>query len=141
MSQDRPKGVLQHLEFDQCPYVCRILENPSPQTEPVVVIGGVYQDVYGWARLEKDMTRVATMIIVDLPGSGIAARLSDAYGFDFLSEALCDALDTLAVSRVNLLGMSLGYAAAYGFAQRRPHRVVRLALGGAALVTTASIHV
>jgi pimeloyl-ACP methyl ester carboxylesterase len=139
MRPDRPNESLQHLEFKRCGYVCRILENPAPRTEPVVVIGGVYQDVYGWARLEKHLTRIATMIIVDLPGSGIAARLSDAYGFDFLSEALCDALDTLAVSRVNLVGMSLGFAAAYGFAQRSPHRVVRLALGGATLVTTASI--
>lgn len=139
MRPERPNEFLQQLEFNRCRYVCRILENPAPQTEPVVVLGGVYQDVYGWARLEKHLTRIATTIIVDLPGSGLAARLSDAYGFDFLSEALCDALDTLAIPQANLLGMSLGFAAAYGLAQRCPHRVARLALGGTTLVTTASI--
>lgn len=133
------REAIKSLTFQGSTYLCRVLENPHPQTEPVVMIGGVYQDVYGWPRLERELTPITSMIIMDLPGSGAADRLPETYGFDFLEAALHHAIVALDIPRVNIVGMSLGYATVYRFAQCHPDRVARMALGGTTVHTTPGI--
>ena len=123
-----------HLTFDRFGYRCRIVENAAPVTEPVIVLGGAFQDMYAYQRLEARWAASATVISVDLPGSGAADVLPGSYGFDFLTSALVDLLDRLALSRVNIFGASYAVPIAYGLAQEHPERVARLALVGAAPV-------
>ncbi|RSS67348.1 alpha/beta fold hydrolase [Streptomyces sp. WAC06614] len=125
---------IRHLTFDGFGYRCRIVENAAPTTEPVVVLGGAFQDMYAYQRLEARWAASATVVSVDLPGSGAADVLPASYDFDFLTGALADLLDQLGVGRVNLFGASYAMPIAYGLAQRHPERVARLALVGAAPV-------
>ncbi|WP_086829501.1 alpha/beta fold hydrolase [Streptomyces sp. NRRL B-24572] len=123
-----------HFTFNGFGYRCRIVENDTAVTEPVVVIGGAFQDMYAYQRLEALWAASATVVSVDLPGSGAADALPASYGFDFLVSALVDLLDRLGLSRVNLFGASYAVPIAYGVAQEHPERVARLALVGAAPV-------
>ncbi|MGW4699136.1 alpha/beta fold hydrolase [Streptomyces sp. NPDC004285] len=123
---------VRHLTFDGFGYQCRIVENAAPVTEPVIVLGGAFQDMYAYQRLEARWAASATVISVDLPGSGAADVLPSSYGFDFLTRALADMLDRLGLRRVNLFGASYAVPIAYGLAQEHPERVARLALVGAA---------
>ncbi|MEU7007859.1 alpha/beta hydrolase [Streptomyces sp. NPDC046332] len=119
-------------------YRCRVVENPAPLTQPVVVVGGAFQDMYSYRRLEGPWAAAATVISVDLQGSGGADELPGSYGFDFLSCALADLLDRLGLDRVNIFGASYGVPAVYGLAQERPERVARMALAGAAPIYPAA---
>ncbi|MFE3518565.1 alpha/beta fold hydrolase [Streptomyces sp. NPDC059166] len=123
-----------HLAFDGFGYRCRIVTNTAPVTDPVVVLGGAFQDMYAYQRLEAPWTSSATVVSVDLPGSGGADVLPASYGFEFLIGALADMLDQLGLGRVNLFGASYAAPIAYGLAQEHPERVARLALVGAAPV-------
>ncbi|MFF0426370.1 alpha/beta fold hydrolase [Streptomyces sp. NPDC004520] len=125
---------IRHLTFDGFGYRCRIVENAAPVTEPVVVLGGAFQDMYAYQRLEALWAASATVVSVDLPGSGAADVLPASYGFDFLTEALADLLGRLGLGRVNLFGASYAAPIGYRLAQERPELVARLALVGAAPV-------
>ncbi|MER8038241.1 alpha/beta fold hydrolase [Streptomyces hydrogenans] len=113
-------------------YRCRVVPNPAPRTEPVVVIGGAFQNMYSYRRLEGPWAEAATVVCVDLPGSGGADALPAAYGFDFLTDVLADLLDRLGLGRVNLYAVSYAVPVAYLLARRHPHHLARLALMGAA---------
>lgn len=113
-------------------YRCRVVENPAPRTEPIVVIGGAFQNMYSYRRLEGPWTEAATLVGVDLPGSGGADALPAAYGFDFLSDVLADLLERLGLGRVNLYAVSYAVPVVYHLAQEHPRHVARLALMGAA---------
>ncbi|GAA3897900.1 hypothetical protein GCM10022244_05280 [Streptomyces gulbargensis] len=125
---------IRHFTFGGFGYRCRIIDNAAGVTEPIVVVGGAFQDMYANQRLEALWAKSATVISVDLPGSGSADVLPSSFGFDFLTGALVDLLDRLGVSRANVFAASYAVPIAYGLAQRYPERVARLALAGAALV-------
>ncbi|MFD0141889.1 MULTISPECIES: alpha/beta fold hydrolase [unclassified Streptomyces] len=120
--------------FGDFGYRCRVVENSSPTTEPIVVVGGAFQDMYAYRRLEGLWSASATVVGVDLPGSGSADELPASYGFGFLSTALNHLLDQLGLDQVNLFGASYGAPVVYGLAQERPERIARMALVGAAPV-------
>jgi pimeloyl-ACP methyl ester carboxylesterase len=115
-------------------YQCRVVQCPAPSTEPIVVIGGAFQNMYSYRRLEGPWAQTAPLIHVELPGSGNADPLPATYGFDFLADALTDLLDRLGLDRVNLYAVSYAVPVAYHLAQRDPGRLSRLALMGAASV-------
>ncbi|MFF8610693.1 alpha/beta fold hydrolase [Streptomyces sp. NPDC015346] len=115
-------------------YQCRLVQCPAPSTEPIVVIGGAFQNMYSYRRLEGPWAQTAPVISVELPGSGNADQLPATYGFGFLADALTDLLDRLGLDRVNLFAVSYGVPVAYHLAQRDPGRLARLALMGAASV-------
>ncbi|MGP3769446.1 alpha/beta fold hydrolase [Streptomyces sp. SDT5-1] len=128
-----PEEYVRRLQFKGFAYECRVVENPAPRTEPIVLLGGSFQDMYAFRRLEKPWTELATVITVDLPGSGAADDLPAEYGFDFLAEVLGDLLDQLELTSVNLFAASYGVPIGYRLTQRRPERVKRLMLAGASM--------
>jgi pimeloyl-ACP methyl ester carboxylesterase len=128
-----PEETIRHVNFQGFGYRCRTVRNPAPRTEPIVVLGGAFQDMYAWRRLEGPWVEAATVITPELPGSGSADHLPGHYGFDFLAEALGDFLEQSSVGPVNLFGASYGAPISYLLAQRRPDLVARLVLLGAAL--------
>ncbi|RII20592.1 Haloalkane dehalogenase [Streptomyces sp. YIM 130001] len=124
---------VRRLSFRGLEYGCRIIENPVPSTEPIIMVGGAFQDMYAFRRLERPWTEVATVVTVDLPGSGSADHLPGHYGFDFLTGALDDLLGQLDLGPVNLFGASYGVPVVYPLAQQRPELVRRLLLVGASM--------
>ncbi|MHC5256259.1 alpha/beta fold hydrolase [Streptomyces sp. UC4497] len=128
-----PEEFVRRMHFKGFGYECRIVENPAPRTEPIVLLGGSFQDMYAFRRLEKPWTEIATVITVDLPGSGKADDLPAEYGFDFLAEVLGDLLGQLELDSVNLFAASYGVPIAYRLTQRQPERVKRLMLAGASM--------
>ncbi|MET7594371.1 alpha/beta fold hydrolase [Streptomyces sp. NPDC004082] len=114
-------------------YTCRVVtSDAAPVTEPLVLLGGALQDMYAWPRLERRLTGHTSLVLVDLPGTGTADDLPAEEGFDVLADAALHLADRLGHDRVNLLGASYGAPIAYRAALRRPDRVARLVLVGAA---------
>lgn len=120
------------LVIDDYKYSCRALWQPQAQTDPIVLVSGAFQDMRSFTRIENRLHTVATVVTLDLPGSGGADPLPAEYGYDFLADALRAALDKLGIARANFVGISYSCAIAYQTALRYPERVAKLILSGAA---------
>ncbi|MEU9121989.1 alpha/beta hydrolase [Streptomyces sp. NPDC048506] len=132
--------VVNTLSVDGLSYSYRLLWQSAPQTEPVLILGGALQDKYGWEHFDEPVSPMASLVTIDLPGSGKADPLRPDQGMDTMCRAVERVLDDLGIASTNLFGYSFGSAIGFAFAQRHPHRVARLLLGGVpAYVTNAQV--
>ncbi|MFF1462831.1 alpha/beta fold hydrolase [Streptomyces sp. NPDC058330] len=99
-------------------------------TDPVLVLGGALQGMFGWPQMDEHLGPVADVVTADLPGMGTADPLPPGAAAEVLRDAVTGIVDDLGAPRVNLFGFSYGAAIAFGWARHAPGRVARLALGG-----------
>jgi pimeloyl-ACP methyl ester carboxylesterase len=125
-----PEEVIRTLSVDGLSYSYRLLPQPDARTEPVLVLGGALQGMYGWPQMEDHVHPAAGLVTADLPGMGTADPLRPEQDSDLMCTAIEQIIDDLGVPRVNVFGYSYGAAVAFGCAQRRPERIARLLLGG-----------
>lgn len=97
---------------------------------PLVFIGGAFQNAWSFCREVKHFLPQRPIVIVDLPGQGQNNQLSGELDFRDLADLLRQFLDIVALDRGVPVGLSYGSGIAFTFAQRFPHRVERLLLGG-----------
>ncbi|MEV7403196.1 alpha/beta fold hydrolase [Streptomyces sp. NPDC091267] len=125
-----PDEIIRNLSVHGLRYSYRILPQPSPRTDPVIVLGGALQGMYGWPQMDEHLGARAPVITADLPGMGGADPLAPGTGDHILHAAVTAIIDDLGVPRVNLFGFSYGASIAFGCAQQNPGRIARLVLGG-----------
>uniref|UniRef100_A0AAU3GQA9 Alpha/beta hydrolase n=1 Tax=Streptomyces sp. NBC_01401 TaxID=2903854 RepID=A0AAU3GQA9_9ACTN len=131
MSED----IIRSLTVEGLRYGYRLLPRDpaaggAPPTEPVLVIGGALQGMFGWPQMDEHLGPVADVITADLPGMGSADPLPPGPGAPVLRAAVAGIIDDLGIPRINLYGFSYGAAVAFGYARQNPGRVARLVLGG-----------
>lgn len=122
--------IIRTLSVDGLRYGYRVLRQPSPRTEPVIILGGALQGMYGWPQMDDHLGPLASVVTADLPGMGDADLLPPGAGDDVLHAAVTGIIDDLNVERANLFGFSYGTSIAFGCAQQHPGRIARLMLGG-----------
>ncbi|OKK21717.1 hydrolase [Streptomyces sp. CB02488] len=125
-----PDEIVRNLSVHGLRYSYRTLPQPSPRTEPVIVLGGALQGMYGWPQMDEHLGPRAHVVTADLPGMGSADPLPPGTGDDILYEAVTGIIDDLGVPRVNLFGFSYGTSIAFGCARQNPRRIARMVLGG-----------
>ncbi|MFJ8751848.1 alpha/beta fold hydrolase [Streptomyces sp. NPDC102441] len=130
-----PEEIIRSLTVDGLRYGYRLLpRDPAADgasvTEPVLVIGGALQGMYGWPQMDDHLGPVADVVTADLPGMGSADPLPPGPSAPVLRAAVTGIIDDLGASRINLFGFSYGAAIAFDWAQHAPGRVARLVLGG-----------
>src|SRR5271170_1363068 len=114
------------------PFFCN---NKSPsvhylirgQGEPLLLIHGLGGSGADWAFQVAALEKRFLVIVPDLPGSGRSAPPRDGYTIEGFAAALW-ALDHLGISRINIIGFSMGGAVALEMAACRPSHVPRLGL-------------
>ncbi|GAA2331718.1 alpha/beta hydrolase [Streptomyces kunmingensis] len=124
-----PDEVVRTLTVDGVQYAYRRLCRPAPETEPIVLLGGVFQGLHGWHPIDTTLNEKADVITLDYLGDGTRASaqyISPAQA----SRAVAQAVDDLGADRINLLGYSYGSVIAHQYALRHPERIARLMLGG-----------
>ncbi|MCT2592640.1 alpha/beta hydrolase [Streptomyces sp. N2-109] len=119
---------LRGMTFDGYPCSYRLLQHPSAQTEPFVLLGGALQDKYAWVPGEGPFRAVSDIMTIDLPGWGDVPVLPSRYGFDFLADALAAAMDHAGIAKANIVGACYGGLIGYIFAKRHPDRAASLAM-------------
>ncbi|MFD7612469.1 alpha/beta fold hydrolase [Streptomyces sp. NPDC059828] len=113
-------------------YACRVLiPRGTPASEPLLIIGGVLQDMHSWPRLERRLAGHQAIVFVELPGVGNSQSLPDEFTWEDLTEAAVHAMDALRILRFNVMGGSAGAPIAYRVARQHPDRTTRLVLIGA----------
>lgn len=122
--------TIHSLSVNGVPYAYRLLWQPDRVTEPVLVLGGALQGMYGWPQMEDRVGPVACVVTADLPGMGSADPLPPGPSGALLCAAIEQIIDDLGVARINLFGFSYGAGLAFACARRFPWRIARLALGG-----------
>ncbi|WP_406456508.1 alpha/beta hydrolase [Streptomyces sp. NBC_00876] len=125
-----PEESVRTLSVNGLRYGYRVLPQPAPRTEPVVIIGGALQGMFGWPQMDTHVGAVADVVTADLPGMGTADPLPPGPGAEVLRAALTGIIDDLGVPKVNLFGYSYGTSIALSCARHSPGRVARLILGG-----------
>ena len=102
--------------------------------DTVVLLHGGGPGASSWSNFGRNMPVLAKrfrVLMMDLPGYGQSvARPVTGHFFTVAAEALAGLLDQLAVSKVHLIGNSLGGGTALRFALAYPDRVGRLVLMG-----------
>ncbi|MBZ4396031.1 alpha/beta fold hydrolase [Myxococcus sp. AS-1-15] len=124
----------QFVSFRGLRYAYRVVPGPEkPLIEsPLLIISGAFQDMYALPKLEHLLHPLGTLIMADLPGTGVADDLAPEFGFDFLADCLEHLRAHLGHPRINVIGISYGGSTAYEFAHRYPDSIDRLILVGAA---------
>lgn len=125
-----PEETVRTLSVYGLRYGYRRLQQPAPRTEPVVILGGALQGMFGWPQMDNHVGAVADVVTADLPGMGGADALPAVPSAGIMRSALTRIIDDLGVEKVNLFGYSYGTSIALQCAQRNPGRVARLILGG-----------
>ncbi|MFG2137747.1 alpha/beta fold hydrolase [Streptomyces sp. NPDC048650] len=122
--------TIRSLSVGGVSYSYRLLRQPDRITEPVMVLGGALQGMFGWPQMEDHVGPVADVVTADLPGMGSADPLPPGPSIGIVRTAIERIIDDLDVPRINLFGFSYGAGLAYGCAQLFPRRIARLVLGG-----------
>ncbi|MFD4694992.1 alpha/beta fold hydrolase [Streptomyces sp. NPDC058463] len=129
-----PEEIIRSLSVHGLRYGYRILPRAEPAhgpgTEPVLVLGGALQGMFGWPQMDDHLGPVADVVTADLPGMGTADPLPPGDCAGILRAAVTGIIDDIGAPRVNLFGFSYGAAIAFGCAQYDPGRIARLVLGG-----------
>lgn len=125
-----PEESVRSMSVNGVRYGYRVLPQPAPRTEPVVIIGGALQGMFGWPQMDTHVGAVADVVTADLPGMGTADPLPAGPCAEILRTALTRIIDDLGVPKVNLFGYSYGTSIALNCAQHSPGRIARLILGG-----------
>ena len=95
---------------------------------PVVLIHGYSGDLNNWMFNIEALAAANPVIVLDLPGHGGSSKDVGDGSLSALADSVGAALDTLAVSRVHLVGHSLGAAVAARLAADRPGLAASLTL-------------
>jgi pimeloyl-ACP methyl ester carboxylesterase len=120
-----PDEIVRFLTVDSLPYAYRVLRQPSPQTHPIVLLGGVFQGMYDWLPMEEALLPVADVVTLGCT-TAPATYLPPAT----LCRAVEQVVDDLGTEQINLFGYSYGSVIAYQYTLHHPERVARLMIGG-----------
>ncbi|RPI24836.1 MAG: alpha/beta hydrolase [Chloroflexota bacterium] len=100
----------------------------APSTVVLLHGGGVDTARLSWELLIPELAGEHRVLAPDWPGFGESDRPDIDYTSEFYIQFLHDFLDALHIQRLSLAGISMGGAAALGFALRSPQRVDKLVL-------------
>jgi 2-succinyl-6-hydroxy-2,4-cyclohexadiene-1-carboxylate synthase len=101
--------------------------------QPLLLLHGFTGSVRAWEDVAPLWLGSATVVRVDLIGHGLSPSPPDPawYTFEHATQDLLELLDRLGLTRVDLLGYSMGGRVALHFAVSAAHRVRRLILESA----------
>jgi pimeloyl-ACP methyl ester carboxylesterase len=124
-----PDEIVRFLTVDSLPYAYRVLRQPSPQTHPIVLLGGVFQGMYDWLPMEEALLPMADLVTLGSAGGSTTAPATPL-PTALLCRAVEQVVDDLGTEQINLFGYSYGSVIAYQYALHHPERVARLMIGG-----------
>lgn len=115
---------------------CRLYyryEKSDDASAPTVLL------LHGWgcdgsifASFEKELSRHASLLIVDFPGHGKSGEPAEPWGVPEYAEQIFALLQTLRIPKAHIIAHSFGGRVAIYLASHHPERVERMVLTGAA---------
>ena len=105
---------------------------------PIVIVGGAFQNFNSYKYCVEQLFEKGPVILIDLPSLGSNQQIynretgvsAGTLEIPELSKMLGEWLDTVEISKVSVMGMSLGSVVASCFAAQRPELMDRMILMG-----------
>jgi pimeloyl-ACP methyl ester carboxylesterase len=110
----------------------------SEAHDPVLLIHGGLGHADLWAAQVADLMTDRLVIVADSRGHGRSTRNADPYGYDLMASDFVAVLDTLGVTKVDVVGWSDGGIIGLDIAMQHPDRLDRL-FAHAANITTDGV--
>lgn len=98
---------------------------------PLVLVHGGITDSRSWRAQITGLSDQFTVLAWDAPGCGQSSDVSESWRLPHYADALAGWLDSIAVRRPNLLGLSWGSSIVLEFYRRYPHLPASLILASA----------
>jgi len=113
----------------------------DPGAPVLVLLHGLGATWRVWRAAMPRLAREHRVIAIDLPGFGASPPMrGGAWDIDRVGDAIAGALDALGVGQHSLAGHSMGGGCSIAYSERRPDRVLRLALvSPAGLIATGGV--
>jgi pimeloyl-ACP methyl ester carboxylesterase len=99
----------------------------------LLLIHGWPETWYAWRHVMPALAQDFTVVAVDQRGIGLSDKPADGYDTGTLANDMVALMDALGHERFAVVGHDTGFAIGYALAADHPDRVVRLAVGEAAL--------
>ncbi len=116
-------------------YCYRVAGDAHVERLPLVLVHGLSVSSAYWAHLQPLLATHRPVYAPDLPGFGRTTRPRGILNTAALAQALADWMNAVGLTRVHLLGHSLGGPVVAEFAHHYPERAARLILVGATIGT------
>ncbi|MBO5893217.1 MAG: alpha/beta hydrolase [Alistipes sp.] len=94
----------------------------------VVLLHGYLESMYVWDDFVPLLTPKVRVITVDIPGHGISVVQGEVHTMEYIADVLCDMLDVLSISKVTMVGHSMGGYVALAFCAKYAERLDGLVL-------------
>ena len=103
-------------------YTLQYLKAGSSEGIPIVMIHGFSSSHTVWTLNQAQLSEDYTVYALDLPGHGGSSKEIESVDGDTLTEWISDFLDGLEISKVHLVGHSLGGLMSLSYALKYPER-------------------
>ncbi len=110
------------------------LRHSNPNADWLLLIHGAGGSIRTWKKQRDALSALYNVLIIDLPGHGESKHKNvkrDFYDFDFLGNKIWEVVDSLKISNIHLVGVSLGAIIAMQMRKLRPSNVTSVVLAGA----------
>ena len=94
----------------------------------IVLIHGYMETSEVWKKFTTRVSQRFRTLCIDLPGHGLSDLCSDVNSMELMAESVASVLDSLNISKVFLVGHSMGGYAALAFLQMFPERLSGISL-------------
>lgn len=111
----------------------RIHYRTSGSGPPLILIHGIFANLFGWRHVFTQLAQEHTVYALDLKGHGLSDKpASGDYSPFGMADLVAHFMDSLGIDSAAVVGQSMGGAIAAALAVRHPTRVQRLVLVDAA---------
>lgn len=94
----------------------------------VVMIHGFCESLNLWSSFEKELSQMARIICVDLPGFGESRYLGEPISMEWFADRINDLMAELNIHSYSVIGHSLGGYVSLALAEKYPNRINSFAL-------------
>ncbi|MGQ1908951.1 alpha/beta fold hydrolase [Marinifilum sp. RC60d5] len=107
---------------------CQLRYRDKGKGNTVVLLHGYLESIDTFETFANDLSRLARVITIDLPGHGLSELKSDSCSIEEMACALHELISHLGINKINLIGHSMGGYVALAYADMYPEKLSALCL-------------
>lgn len=96
--------------------------------ETLVLLHGFMENISIWHEMESHLSEHFSLLKIDLPGHGQSEMVAEVQTMEIMAEEVKKVLDKLDLTKVHLLGHSMGGYTSLAFAEKYPELLISLTL-------------
>nr|WP_320117955.1 alpha/beta hydrolase [uncultured Marinifilum sp.] len=107
---------------------CKLRYRDKGKGNTVVLLHGYLESIETFETFANDLSRLARVITIDLPGHGLSDLKTDFCSIEKMAGALNELILYLGINKINLVGHSMGGYVALAYADMYPEKLLSFCL-------------